>query len=109
MWIPEEFRENTNYLHPSAHPHVQSQKLLSGEKRRRPISSAASEGRPNRAHRLSSAAPLALFHHLQRERATPAPSSRDNKAAHCRPGTMDSRAGGGSGLIVKRDVTNIRP
>lgn len=50
---------------------------------------------------------LALFYHLQRERAAPAPSSARTRPLAVRR-TMDSRAGGGGGVIVTDDVRNIR-
>lgn len=51
---------------------------------------------------------LALFHHLQRERAVPVPPFTGTTQLTVRR-TMDSRAGGGSGLIEKGDVTDISP
>ncbi|KAM7393651.1 hypothetical protein PAMP_020508 [Pampus punctatissimus] len=83
-----------------------SQKLLSGEK-----GAFRSAQRPARSAKQGphfQQNSLTLFHHLQRERATPAPPSWKTRPLTVRR-TMDSRDGGGSGLIVMDDVTNIRP
>ncbi|KAF0037903.1 hypothetical protein F2P81_010777 [Scophthalmus maximus] len=50
---------------------------------------------------------LALFHHLQRERAVPAPISARTRPLTVRR-TVDSRAGDGSGLIVTDGVISVR-
>ena len=87
------------YLH-------KSQKLLSREKG--VFRSAQRPARLAKQGLCSQHSSLHLFHHLQRERAMPAPSSARTRPLTVRR-TMNSGAGGGSGLIVTDDVTAIRP
>ncbi|KAG8015060.1 hypothetical protein GBF38_022308, partial [Nibea albiflora] len=75
--------------------------------RRLPISSAASALGPNKARAFSTTLLLSFIIYrgsVPRQRCPPPGQGRSLSRQ-----TMDSRAGGGSGLIVKDDVTNTRP
>lgn len=80
---------------------LRSQKLLSGEKRRFSERRLGQRTRP-RTRPDSLSLSLALFHHLQMERAAPAPRSSPDKAAHCQTHNGQWGLGGGGGLIVTK-------